>query len=91
VVRLFDLGITIPLGLVGVYLLWTRPRTGFPLQLLFYGFFITQVTAVLAMAGFQIAARDPTAQVSAAALFACIALLVYGGFLFITRTTRRDA
>jgi hypothetical protein len=84
-VRVFDLGVSIPLGLLSVYLLWTRPRTGFPVQLLFYGFFITQITAVLAMAAFQMAARDPSVSVFTIVVFACIAVIVYGGYFYVSR------
>ncbi len=48
-VRVFDLGFTIPLGLISVYLLWARPATSFPIQFMFYGFFLTMIVAVNAM------------------------------------------
>src|ERR1035437_8861659 len=38
VIRIFDLGFSIPLGLISVYLLWTRPDTTYPIQFMFYGF-----------------------------------------------------
>ncbi|MDZ4182576.1 MAG: hypothetical protein U1B83_06850, partial [Candidatus Cloacimonadaceae bacterium] len=40
-VRTFDLGFSIPLAFISVYLLWTRPQTTFAIQMLLYGFFVT--------------------------------------------------
>ena len=51
VIRIFDLGFTIPLGLISVYLLWVRPNTTYPIQFMFYGFFLTMIIAVNTMGG----------------------------------------
>jgi hypothetical protein len=88
-IRILDLGVSIPLGLLSVYLLWTRPKAGFPIQLLFYGFFIAQITAVLAMIVVEIANGDPLVNPVMVVIFGCIAAAVYGGYVFITK--RRNA
>ncbi len=87
-VRILDMGVSIPLGLLSVYLLWTRPKTGFPVQLLFYGFFLTIITTVLALTFFMFAGRDPQADVGKAAVFVCIGAVVYAGYFYVTKKRR---
>lgn len=87
-IRILDLGFSIPLGLLSVYLLWTRPRAGFAVQLLFYGFFIAQITAVLAMFVVEIANRDPAVNPVMVVIFCVIAAAGYGGYFFITKRRR---
>lgn len=84
-IRILDLGVSIPLGLLSVYLLWTRPKAGFAVQLLFYGFFIAQITAVLSMMVVEIANRDPLVNPVMVAVFCAIGASVYGGYFFITK------
>ena len=36
-IKCLDLGLTIPLGFIGMYLLLTRPKQAYPLLLLFFG------------------------------------------------------
>jgi hypothetical protein len=83
-IRILDMGVSIPLGLLSVYLIWARPKTGFSVQRLFYGFFLTQITAVLAMMLFMFARRDPQADVGKAVVFACIGAIVYAGYFYVT-------
>ncbi len=59
-VRVFDLGFSIPLGLISVYLLWARPNQAYAVVCLFYGFFFTQIAAVLAMGVTMFLTKDPT-------------------------------
>jgi uncharacterized membrane protein len=87
-IRILDLGVSIPLGFLSVYLLWTRPRAGFVVQLLFYGFFIVQVTAVLTMIAFEVANRDPNVDPAFIPIFCGIAAIVYCGYFFITKKRR---
>ena len=58
-IRVFDLGFSIPLGLISVYLLWARPSKAYPIVSLFYGFFFTQIFAVLAMGWMMLIKKDP--------------------------------
>src|SRR4030066_144624 len=46
VIRYFDLGVTIPLGFLALFLLLTKPERSYSMILLFFGFFITLGTAV---------------------------------------------
>ncbi|OGS17751.1 MAG: hypothetical protein A2219_05805, partial [Elusimicrobia bacterium RIFOXYA2_FULL_50_26] len=59
-IRIFDLGFSIPLGMISVYLLWTRPESAYAVQLLFYGFFLTMIVAVNAMGIVMLVNHDPT-------------------------------
>ncbi|NOU48122.1 MAG: hypothetical protein HOO86_13825 [Bacteroidales bacterium] len=83
VIRYFDLGLSIPLGLLSVYLLWTRPNSAISVQLLFYGFFITTITAVCSMGFLMYLDHAPDFSISVLAVFMVLALIVYAGFIFI--------
>jgi hypothetical protein len=58
-VRVFDLGFSMPLGLISVYLLWARPDKAYPVICLFYGFFFTQILAVNAMGWMMFLTAEP--------------------------------
>ena len=45
VVKYLDLGFTIPVGFISLFLLMARPKQAYHLVLLFYGFFVTTGTA----------------------------------------------
>ena len=84
-VRIFDLGFTIPLGLLSVYLLWTRPATTFTVQFMFYGFFLTMIIAVNAMGIMMLLKKDPTFLMRDLFVFLSLALIVFFGFFYILR------
>ena len=84
-VRIFDLGFSIPLGLISVYLLWTHRDSTFPIQMMFYGFFLTMLTAVNAMGIMMLAHNDPTFLWRDLAVFLTLAGIVAAGFLYILR------
>jgi hypothetical protein len=88
VVRIFDLGFSIPLGLLSVYLLWTRPNTTYPVQFLFYGFFLTMIIAVNAMGLVMYFNRDPTFMMRDLVVFIILALIVFSGFIYIHKNYR---
>lgn len=83
IVRYLDLGITIPLGFVGLFLLLTRTRQAYPLVLLFFGFFVTLGTAVLSMGIVMTLNDDPEAQPGALLIFATLAALSWVGLLYL--------
>ena len=85
VIRYLDLGITIPLGFIGLYLLVTRPKKAYPLMLAFYGFFVTLVTAVLSMALIMILNDDPALQAEALIIFPILGILAYLGFFYLIK------
>ncbi|HSQ34960.1 MAG TPA: hypothetical protein VLQ89_03105 [Candidatus Binatia bacterium] len=84
-VRVFDLGFTIPLGLLSVYLLWTRPASSFPIQFMFYGFFTTMIVAVNAMGIIMWLKKDPTFLFRELAVFLILGVIVFVGFFYILR------
>lgn len=83
VIRYFDLGITIPLGFLSVYLLWTRPDTAISIQLLFYGFFVTTITAVCSMGIIMYLDEVADFSFSVLSVFILLAFIVFTGFFFI--------
>ncbi len=88
-VRVFDLGFTIPLGLLSVYLLWTRPATSFPIQFMFYGFFTTMIIAVNAMGIIMWLKHDPTFLWRDMIVFFTLGVIVFAGFFYILRNFRK--
>lgn len=84
-IRYFDLGITIPLGFIGLFLLLTRTKKAYPLVLLFFGFFITLGTAVFSMGVIMTLNNDPEAQPGALPLFGVLAALSWAGLLYLVR------
>jgi hypothetical protein len=85
VVRVFDLGFTIPLGLVSVYLLWARPGSSFHVQFMFYGFFLTMIVAVDAMGIVMLLKKDPTFLWRDLVVFLALGVIVLAGFFYILR------
>jgi hypothetical protein len=84
-VRVFDLGFTIPLGLISVYLLWTRPASSFHIQFMFYGFFCTMIVAVNAMGVTMLIKKDPMFLWRDLSVFLILGLIVFAGFFYILR------
>jgi hypothetical protein len=84
-VRVFDLGFSIPLGLVSVYLLWARPDKAYVVICLFYGFFFTQIVAVNAMGWMMFLKKDPTFLMRDLLVFSVLALLIFFGFFYVRR------
>ncbi len=87
-VRAFDLGFSVPLGLVTVYLLWARPATAYPVISLFYGFFFTQIIAVNAMGWMMFLKHDPTFLMRDLVVFMALAVIIFFGFFYIRRNYR---
>ena len=87
--RVFDLGFTIPLGFVSVYLLWTRPATSFPIQFMFYGFFLTMIVAVDTMGIIMWLKKDPTFLMRDLVVFLILGVIVFSGFFYILRNFKK--
>ncbi|RFT17073.1 MAG: hypothetical protein OP8BY_1015 [Candidatus Saccharicenans subterraneus] len=84
-VRVFDLGFSIPLGLLSVYLLWTRAARAYPLIYMFYGFFFTQILAVNAMGWMMFIRHDPAFALRDLVVFSILALIIVFGFVYVHR------
>ncbi len=90
-VRVFDLGFSIPLGLISVYLLWTRASRAYPIIWLFYGFFFTQILAVNAMGWMMFVRRDPAFALRDLLVFSVLALIIIFGFVFVNKNYRLES
>lgn len=88
-VRLFDLGFSIPLGFISLYLLWLRPGSSFPLQMLIYGFFLSMSVVVNAMALVMYLNGDPTFDLYGSVIFIVLMAIVFFGYGFILRGYKR--
>jgi len=84
-VRVFDLGFSMPLGLISVYLLWVRPDKAYPVICLFYGFFFTQIVAVNAMGWMMFLKKDPAFLMRDMIVFSALAAIIAFGFLYVRR------
>jgi hypothetical protein len=84
-VRIFDLGFSMPLGLISIYLLWKRPNTTYPIQFMFYGFFLTMIVAVNAMGLVMFVQNDPTFMMRDLIVFLILALIIVVGFVYVLR------
>lgn len=83
IVRFMDLGITIPLGFLGMYLLLTRAEKAYSLVLLFFGFFVTLGTSVTTMGLVMVANHDPQAQAGAIVIFPLLTIMAWAGLLYL--------
>src|SRR5664279_4766263 len=84
-VRIFDLGFTVPFGLISVYLLWVKPNTTYPIQFMFYGFFLTMIIAVNSMGLVMFLSNDPTFLIRDLIVFSMLALIIFIGFIYVLR------
>ncbi len=91
VIRIFDLGFSIPLGLISIYLLWTRPNSTYSIQFMFYGFFLTMIIAVNAMGFVMFLKNDPTFMFRDLVVFLILALIIFFGFYYVMRNYKIKA
>jgi hypothetical protein len=84
-VRFFDLGFSIPLAFISLYLLWLRPQTSFPVQMLLYGFFLSMSVVVNAMGLVMVINHDPSADLASNAVFVVLMLISFAGYIFILK------
>ncbi len=84
-VRFFDLGFSIPLGFISLYLLWVRPGSSFPLQMLIYGFFLSMSVVVSAMAAVMFMNQDPSFELSSSLVFLVLLIIVFAGYYYILK------
>jgi glucan phosphoethanolaminetransferase (alkaline phosphatase superfamily) len=86
-IRYLDLGISIPVGFIALFMLLSKPERAYSLVLLFFGFFVTTATAVNAMAVMQLLNNDPAAQSlgPGIAIFAVLGVLSYSLLYYLVR------
>jgi len=87
-IRYLDLGFSIPLGLLGLILLLSKPKKAYSMLLLFFGFGLTTGTAVNTVALVEVLNHDPAVTGAAASglvIFPILGILLYVGFFYIIR------
>lgn len=85
VIKYFDLGFTIPLGYISLYLLWTRANETYIVQMLFYGFFLTMIITVNAMGIIMYINKDAQFTSGAMGIFGFLLIIVSLGYFYIKR------
>jgi len=69
--------------------LWARPDKAYPVVCLFYGFFFTQIVAVMAMGWMMFLKKDPTFLWRDLAVFHVLALVIAFGYVYVRRNYRQ--
>ncbi len=86
-IKYLDLGVSIPVGFLALFLLLSKPKKAYPILLLFFGFFITMGTAVNGMAAVQVINADP--QIASAAsglvIFPALGVLAYASLFYLIK------
>ncbi len=88
VIRYLDLGFTIPLGFISIYLLWSRPKRTYPVIQLFFGFFITMITTVNCMGISMLLNNDPEIVIADMFVFIILAILSYTGYFYLMKNIK---
>ena len=90
-IRYLDLGISIPLGFLALFLMLSKPKKAYSILLLFFGFFITTGTAVDMMAIVQVFNGDIEAAKEGLFIFPILTSFSYGGLFYLVKDKiRRD-
>lgn len=84
-IRYLDLGVSIPLGFMALFLMLSKPRKAYSILLLFFGFFITMGTAVDMMAVVQFLNGDLEAAKGGLIVFPVLTALSYGGLFYLVK------
>jgi hypothetical protein len=88
-IRYLDLGISIPLGFLALFMMLSKPKKAYSLLLLFFGFFITIGTAVDMMAIVQVLSGDMKAVEEGLIIFPILTLFSYGGLFYLVKDKLR--
>jgi hypothetical protein len=84
-IRYLDLGISIPLGFLALFLMLSKPKKAYSILLLFFGFFITTGTAVDMMAIVQVLNGDMEAAKGGLVIFPILTAFSYGGLFYLVK------
>ncbi|MDD2423605.1 MAG: hypothetical protein PHT37_05680 [Candidatus Cloacimonetes bacterium] len=88
-VRFLDLGFSVPLAFISLYLLWLRPQSSFPVQMLLYGFFLSMSVVVNAMGLVMYLNNDPAADLKVNLVFLVLLLISITGYVFILKAYKK--
>jgi len=89
-IRYLDLGISIPLGFLALFLMLSKPKKAYSILLLFFGFFITTGTAVDMMAIVQVLNEDTEATKGGLFIFPILTAFSYGGLFYLVKDKIRQ-
>lgn len=89
-IRYLDLGISIPLGFLALFLMLSKPKKAYSILLLFFGFFITIGTSVDMMAIVQVLNGDMEAAKEGLFIFPVLTFLSYGGLFYLVKDKLRQ-
>ncbi|MFW9928752.1 MAG: hypothetical protein ACFFD1_05130, partial [Candidatus Thorarchaeota archaeon] len=84
-VKYLDLGITLPLGFLSLYLFNTRPKRAYPYLLLFFSFFVILTLAVNMMMLVMIINHDPLVQPEGMIIFPILFILSFSGYFYLIK------
>jgi hypothetical protein len=85
IIRYLDLGISIPLGFLALFLMLSKPKKAYSILLLFFGFFITIGTTVDMMAIVQVLNGDMEAAKGGIVIFPILTAFSYGGLFYLVK------
>lgn len=84
-IRYLDLGISIPLGFLALFMMLSKPKKAYSILLLFFGFFITIGTAVDMMAIVQVLNGDVETAKEGLFIFLILTFFSYGGLFYLVK------
>lgn len=84
-IRYLDLGISIPLGFLALFLMLSKPKKAYAILLLFFGFFITIGTTVDMMAIVQVLNGDTETAKEGLFIFSILTFFSYGGLFYLVK------
>ncbi|WP_292388842.1 hypothetical protein [Methanosarcina sp. UBA5] len=84
-IRYLDLGISIPLGFLALFLMLSKPKKAYSILLLFFGFFITIGTSVDMIGIVQVLNGDTEVAKEGLFIFPIITLFSYGGLFYLVK------
>ena len=90
-IRHLDLGISIPLGFLALFLMLSKPKRAYSILLLFFGFFITIGTSVDMMAIVQALNGDTEAIKEGIFIFTILTFFSYGGLFYLVKDKLRQS
>ncbi|AKB51035.1 hypothetical protein MSBRW_1782 [Methanosarcina barkeri str. Wiesmoor] len=84
-IRYLDLGISIPLGFLALFLMLSKPKKAYAILLLFFGFFITIGTTVDMMAIVQVLNGDTETAKEGLFIFSILTFFSYRGLFYLVK------
>ncbi len=84
-IRYLDLGISIPLGFLALFLMLSKPKKAYSILPLFFGFFITLGTAVDMMVIIQFLNGDMKVAKGGLVIFPILTAFSYGGLFYLVK------